>query len=730
MTKKFKFTPQLDLMGCGVACLSMISKYYGKTLSISYLSLICNTSAEGVSLLSIAKTANKIGFRTIGAESSLDALANIHLPCILHWNQNHFVVLYKINSKKNLYYIADPGEGMIKMNQEEFSSHWIGNNVHRKGFLLALKPQSSFFDMKDTIPHSKLSHRKILQYLVEYRSQFILILLGLLIGCMLQLAMPFLAQGIVDVGIKHKNLNIIWLILLGEFLIILGKSATDFIRNWLLIHISMRINITLLSDFFIKLLQLPMSYFDTKRIGDLLQRMHDHTRIQSFLTSKLLNISFSILSLIILGLVLYMYTPLLFSIYLIASIFYGLWISYFLEQRKEIDYKKFELQSTNQELTVQFMTTIQEIKLQNCENRRRWEWEDKQADLYDVELKAMALQQKQEAGSVLINEIKNIFITFCAATSVIGGEITIGAMIAIQYIVGQLNSPIEQIMNFIYSLQDVKLSLDRINNVYNSPNELNRKEGGIQGLKNKRDISLQTVYFKYNAYNKNFILNNITLYIPEGKVTAIVGASGSGKSTLLKLILGYYKPNSGTIHISGVNINKYDLTWWRKQCGVVMQDGVIFAESIGRNIAIDDSEIDFQKMYNAAKVAQIHEFIKSLPLKYETKIGLNGIGLSQGQKQRILIARAVYKQAPFLFFDEATNSLDANNEYAIVENLSEIYKNRTVIVVAHRLSTVKKADQIVVLNNGMISEVGKHDDLISKRGYYYTLIKNQLELGG
>lgn len=591
-----------------------------------------------------------------------------------------------------------------------------------------LEPTSDFYQNGTKEVKEKRSFGFLWGYVLEYRKYFLQIFLGLLLGCVLQLIMPFLTQGIVDLGIEHNDVGLIWLILLGELMIVIGRTTTDFIRRWLLLHISMRINISLVSDFLMKLLKLPMSFFETKLIGDLLQRMNDHSRVQSFLTNQVLSVMFTMLSFVVFGIVLFVYSKLIFGVFLLGSVFYGLWIANFLGQRKILDYELFEQQAINQNRTYQFITSIQEIKLQDCENRRRWEWEDTQADLFKVQMKSMKIQQIQEAGSIFINELKNIFITVLAANAVINGQITLGAMLAIQYIVGQLNSPVEQLMSFIYSLQDVNISLERINEIHQSKNEED-KNNKIKEFVGEKSIRINNINFKYDPHALRKTLEEISFTIPEGKVTAIVGASGSGKTTLIKLMLGYYPVASGNIFIAGKNINNYNLKWWRRQCGVVMQDGVIFSESIARNIAVDDGEVDVERLEQAARIANIHDYIMSLPLKYNTMIGRDGVGLSQGQKQRILIARAVYKNPSFIFLDEATNALDAKNEKAIVENLNEFYKGRTVVVVAHRLSTVRNADQIIVLDNGKVVETGNHASLIEKQGAYYNLVKNQLELG-
>lgn len=636
----------------------------------------------------------------------------------------------KVNKKQNRFWIADPGKGKYIVSIDEIKAHWLSSlkDDNQCGLAMIFEPTDSFYREASRHNETHQSFGFLWKYVSTYKVYFVQILLGLSLGCVLQLIMPFLTQWIVDLGIKNNDIKLVWLILLGELMIVIGRTATDFIRRWLLLHISMRINISLVSDFFIKLLKLPMAFFDTKLMGDLLQRMNDHSRVQSFLTTQTLNIMFTILSFIVFGLVLLVYNKIIFFIFIIGSVLYGSWIAKFLSQRKVIDYELFEQQAINQNRTYQFITSMQEIKLQDCEQRRRWEWEDTQADLFCIQMKSMKLQQTQEAGSIFINEIKNILITVFAATAVINGQITLGAMLAIQYIVGQLNSPVEQFMSFIYSLQDVKISLERINEIHKGKDE-ETKENNVKFFASEKSISLMNVDFKYDLHALSNTLSDVSFYIPKGKVTAIVGASGSGKTTLIKLMLGYYPVISGTISIAGHNINEYNLKWWRQHCGVVMQNGVIFSESIARNIAVDDGDIDIERLERAAKIANIHDYIISLPLRYNTKIGQDGVGLSQGQKQRILIARAVYKNPDFIFLDEATNALDAKNERVIVENLDKFYDGRTVVVVAHRLSTVKNADQIVVLDGGLVAEIGNHSSLIEKKGIYYNLVKNQLELG-
>ena len=727
---KFKWIRQHDSMQCGVACLAMICRHYGKDYSLEYLDSFCHANIAGVSMLGIAEGARSVGLETMTAAASTDELKEITLPCILHWNQNHFVVLYGISGNGRRYRIADPGKGLVSCTRRELESHWISSvtDGEPSGVVMQLTPTRDFHSHICDKTAEKRSFRFLLGYLRQYRKYFLQIILGLLLGCVLQLILPFLTQAIVDLGIRHRDIGLIWLILLGELMIVVGRTATDFIRRWLLLHISMRINISLVSDFFIKLLRLPMSFFDTKLMGDLLQRIGDHTRVQDFLTGQALNVVFTILSFLVFGAVLFVYNHLIFAVFAAGSLCYGLWIASFLRRRKVLDYELFEQQAVNQNRTYQFITSMQEIKLQDCERRRRWEWEDTQADLFAVRMKSLRLQQTQEAGSIFINEVKNIIITVLAATAVIGGRMTLGAMLAVQYIIGQLNSPVAQFMSFIYSLQDVRISLERINEIHCGRNE-EPDSGLATDFREGRSIDIDSIDFKYDPHALKKTIEGVSFRIPEGKVTAIVGASGSGKTTLIKLMLGYYPVMSGSISIAGRDINEHSLRWWRRQCGVVMQDGVIFSESIARNIAVDDGEVDTERLESAARIACIHDFVMSLPLRYDTKVGKDGVGLSQGQRQRILIARAVYRDPAFIFLDEATNSLDAKNEREIVENLDKFYKGRTVVVVAHRLSTVKNADRIIVLDGGKVVETGDHASLIAAKGAYYNLVKNQLELG-
>lgn len=730
----FKTIRQQNQMDCGPTCLSMISKFYSRNINIEKIRQYTQLGKEGVNVYGISNAAEQIGFRTLSVELSFEKLiSEAPLPCIVHWEQNHFVVVTPNSTVKKVE-VADPAIGLVKYTKQEFCSKWLSKvspfreNVEQVGIALLLEPTPDFYNQSQSKAPS-ISWGFLTQYLAQHKRYFGQLIIGLLVASVLQLIFPFLTQSIIDVGINTKNLQYIYIILIAQLFLFAGRTATDFIRSHILLHIGTRINISILSDFWIKLMKLPVAYFDTKKTGDILQRIGDHNRIQQFLTAGSLSTLFSLFNLIIFSVVLLIYSVPVFIVFLSGSILYFLWIRFFLGYRRKLDMQRFSLASRENTATMQLIQGMQEIRLNNCDKPKRWEWERLQAALFKLSFKGLSISQYQQAGAFFINEGKNVIITFFVAKSVLEGQLTLGAMLAIQYIVGQLNSPIEQLIGFIQQAQDAKLSLERLNEIHSLEDE-EPKESNLQKfLPENKTISLQNVSFTYLGAGNEPVLSNINLEIPDKKITAIVGMSGSGKTTLLKLSLKFYEQYKGDIKIGEANLKYISHNFWRDQFSSVMQDGYIFNDTIASNIALVGENIDFDKLIAACKVANIMQFIEQLPLGFNTKIGAEGNGISQGQKQRILIARAVYKNPHFVFFDEATNALDANNEKVILENLQTFFKNKTVVVVAHRLSTVKNADKIVVLQNGEIVEEGTHQELTAQKGHYYELVKNQLELG-
>ncbi|MGD9706647.1 MAG: peptidase domain-containing ABC transporter [Candidatus Delongbacteria bacterium] len=729
--KKFPFFKQLDTMDCGPTALRIVAQYYGKTYTLQTLREKAFATREGVSLLSISNAAEQIGFRTRGVRISYDTLmASSQLPCIVHWNQNHFVVVYKITEK--FVWVSDPAHGLLKYSREDFTKRWECDKLDDVpvGVALLLEPSPDFYNIEDEKKKvDKTSFKFLIHYVKPYKKLIVQLIIGMAAGSLIQLVFPFLTQAIVDVGINKKDVNFIVIILIAQLALFFGRAGIEFIRSWILLHLSTRVNISIISDFLIKLMKLPISFFDVKMTGDLLQRINDHHRIESFLTNQTLSILFSAVNFVIFSIVLIIYNVKIFFVFLIGSILYVLWIKAFLKKRKAIDIKKFEVMSDNNSNLIQMITGMQEIKLNTCEKQKRWDWENIQAKLFKLNVKSLSLDQYQNSGGMLINEGKNIIITFLSAYAVIKGDMTLGMMISVQYIIGQLNSPVSQLIFFMHSMQDAKISLERLGEIHNKEDEENTNEDRIKDIGDNKTLTVKDVSFQYEGPESEWVLKDIDLTIPEGKITAIVGTSGSGKTTLIKLLLGFYKPQSGNIFVGEHDLETVNSNEWRKKCGVVMQEGFIFSDTIANNISISDEKPDKDKLKHAVHVANIEEFIETLPLGYNTKIGGDGHGLSQGQKQRMLIARSVYKDPEFIFFDEATNALDANNEKVIMENLDQFFKGKTVVVVAHRLSTVKNADQIVVLEKGKIIEKGTHKELAEFKGAYFNLVKNQLELG-
>lgn len=726
--KKFPHYKQTEAKDCGPTCIKIIAKHYGKTINTQQLRELSETTREGSSLLGLSEAVETMGFKSLGIKLAFEKLKEAPLPCIVHWNKNHYVVLYKI--KKDNVYISDPAHGLITFTKKEFIKHWIGNNADEnteEGIALLVEPTAAFYS-QEFEEDEKFGFSFIFKYLIRYKKFVAQLIIGLLAGSLLQLILPFLTQSVVDVGIENQDLNFVYLILFAQLFLFFGKASLEIIRSWILLHLSTRINISLISDFFIKLMKLPISYFDVRMTGDLLQRINDHKRIERILTTSSLTVLFSFINLIIFSFVLGFYSLQIFGVFVLGSVLYFAWVLFFFKKRKELDYKRFSEVSQEQSKVIELINGMQEIKLHNAERRMRWNWEYVQARLFKVATKSLALEQTQSVGSNFINELKNMFITILSAKLVIDGKITLGMMMAISYIVGQLNGPIMQLINFMRDVQDAQISLDRLGEIHNMEDEEKPGDEKVTNIPVNTGIKLKNVSFRYTG-GLEPVIKDLSLEIPANKTTAIVGVSGSGKTTLMKLLLGFYQIEQGEIMVGNFNLKNLSQKEWRRNCGVVMQEGYIFNDSIAKNIAVGEDYVDKEKLSHAINVANISDYIEALPLGYNTKIGSEGNGLSTGQKQRMLIARSVYKDPKFLFFDEATSALDANNEKVIMENLNNFFADKTAVVIAHRLSTVKNAHQIVVLDKGKIVEKGNHDELIKLKGSYYHLVKNQLELG-
>lgn len=729
---QFPFYAQHDAMDCGPSCLRMVAAFHGRVFSLEYLRGKAGINREGVSLLGISEAAEAIGMRSTGVMVSFDELITAPFPCIVHWNQEHFVVVYDVRRKrgKTMVYVADPAGGKQQYTREEFCRCWISSRQGDKelGIALLLKTTPEFF-ARDNEKVNRRGFRFLWSYIRPHRKFIHQVLLGIFAGSLLQLVLPFLTQSIVDIGISSQDISYIGLVLIAQLMLIISGTAIDFIRGWILLHLGTRVNIALISDFLIKLMRLPLGYFDTKMTGDILQRINDHTRIQHYLTNSSLNILFSLVTLVIFSFVILLYSFPVFAIFIVGSSLYFAWVWLFMKQRASLDHKNFALQSANQSNVIQLVNGMQEIRLSGSEKQKRWEWERLQARMFRLRIKGLALAQYQDSGAVFINQTKNLLITALVAKLVIDGQMTLGMMLAVQYIIGQLNAPVDQLITFMRESQDARLSLERLSEVHEKEDEESSTGENIQEIPAGQDIVLSNIFFSYDTTRMGIpVIKGIDLRIPAGKQTAIVGTSGSGKTTLVKLMLGFYPLQQGEILLGPHRLDTFSMREWRRRCGVVMQDGYIFSDTIARNIAPGEENIDKAKLLKAVEVANIREYIEQLPLAYNTKIGQEGIGLSQGQKQRILIARAVYKDPEVVFLDEATNALDTNNERAIMQQLEQFLNGRTSIVVAHRLSTVRNADQIVVIEDGMIAEQGTHSELLAAGGAYYRLVKNQLDV--
>jgi ATP-binding cassette subfamily B protein len=719
-------------MDCGPSCLRMIAKHYGKSFSVQHLREKSYILRTGVNLMGLSEAAESIGFRTTAVRTSTKKLKEqAKLPCIIHWNQEHFVVLYKIMQKKGKYFfhIADPAYGLLKYEEQEFKNCWISTvqGGIEKGVAMFLETTPQFYEM-EAVKYESISLWFLLKYAKPYQSMIKQLITGLFIGSLLQLLFPFLTQAIVDQGIGHRSLSFIQLILLAQLILAISRMTVEVIRRTILLHISTRVNVSLISDFLIKLMKLPMRFFDSKLTGDLIRRIEDHNRIESFLTQSVLNILFATITIFVFGIVLAVYNINIFLIFFAFSVLYVGWIKLFMKKRADLNRRNFEQMSLHQSNLMQLIHGMQDIKLLGCEKQKRWEWESIQASLFRIKISSLNLGQWQQVGAGLINEVKNILITVFSAITVLDGSITLGVMLSIQYIIGQMQGPIEQFVLFMQQEQDARMSLERLGEIHGQADEENSDMNDIKKLASGLPIVFKNVSFTYGSQKSKRVIQDLSLEIPYGKTLAIVGLSGSGKTTLIKLMLGFYPPTEGEVFLGNCPLKNVSFREWREHCGVVMQEGYIFNDTIAGNIAQGDDVINKERLHYAVRMANIQEYIESLPLRYNTKIGNTGQGLSQGQKQRILIARAIYRNPDYIFLDEATNALDTNNERVIQENLNQFFEGKTVVIVAHRLSTVKEADSIVVLKQGQIVEKGTHAELIRMQGDYYTLVKNQLEL--
>ena len=726
MIRFFPHEFQFDAKDCGPTCLKIIAKYYGKYYSLQYLREKCGITREGVSFLDISYAAENIGLRSLSVTATIEDLRDkLPLPCIIHWANHHFIVVYKVT--KNKVFVSDPAKGLLSYTYVDFVKNWYIQD-EQCGALMALEPMAHFHQMEaNEKTERKKTFQNIAAYFLPYKRNFKVLFIVMLVVTLLQALLPFITKAVIDVGIHTHDLNFINLVLIANIIIILSITLSNVVRNWILMHITARVNVSLISDYLFKLMNLPITFFENKLIGDILQRANDHERIRSFVMDNSLSMIFSFITFVIFGIILLVFHPIIFALFIAGSILYASWIFLFLRVRKKLDWEYFELISKNQSYWVETIEGMQDIKINNYEKQKRWKWEGIQARLYKLNNRVLNVNNAQMLGSQFINSMQNLLITFFCAKAVLNGEITFGVMISTQFIIGQLNGPVLQFVGFVQSFQYAKISFLRINEIHGlADEEENIVPDNILFPENK-SLVVKNLSFQYSIHTP-LVLRNINLVIPEGKVTAIVGDSGCGKSTLLKLLLRLYKPSYGDILIGSMNISNINLRQWRNKCGAVMQDGKIFNDTIINNITLEDEHLDYERLSNAVKIANIAEEIEQMPLGYQTVIGEMGRGISGGQKQRLLIARALYKNPDFLFFDEATNSLDTINEQKIVKALDDVFKDKTVIVVAHRLSTIRKANQIVVMRNGVIIEIGNHDSLVEKKGRYYELVQSQVDL--
>ncbi|CAL2106850.1 ABC transporter ATP-binding protein [Tenacibaculum sp. 190524A02b] len=726
--ENFPFYRQLDYRDCGPTCLRMVAKFHGKSFSREFLREKASITREGVTMAGIADAAEIIEMRTLGMRLSLDSVVNeAPTPFIVPWRQKHFVVVYKTSKTK--VFVADPAQGLLEYSHQEFHKAWT-NAPDNNGFVLLLEPNAKFHTQEESTSKNQ-GFSFLIPYIKPYKKLIYQLFIGLTVGTLIQFILPFLIQSVVDIGVNTQDISFIYLILMAQLVLFVSQTLVRIFREWLLLHVTSRFNIKMISDFLYKMLKLPIPYFETRNTGEHLQRVNDHNRIQNFVSSSTFNMVYSLVLFLVFSAVLAFYNLTIFVVFLIGAIAYVGWTFFFLKKRAELDFKRFDELSQSQTSLVQIINGVKEIKVNNSQRKNRWKWEQIQISLFKTSLSSLQLAQYQSIGSSFINELKNILITFLSATAVVQGNITLGMMLSIQYIVGQLNLPLSNFISFIQVWQDAKISLERLLQVHNKEDEDAKNENKVKELPSSKDIVIKDLWFRYGGKSKPFVLKGLNCTLPEGKTTAIVGASGSGKTTLLKLLLKFYQPTQGSITVNTTDLSVVNNDFWRMNCGAVLQDTFIFNDTIAGNISESEQNeiLDREKLLQASHIANINGFIEKLPNKYNTELGTSGIRLSGGQEQRIMIARAVYKNPFFVFFDEATSALDANNEKVIMENLNAFIKNRTSVIVAHRLSTVKNADNIIVLEDGEIVEEGNHQQLTQQRGKYYKLVKNQLELG-
>lgn len=728
----FPHRQQPNAKDCGATCLYLISAYYGKRHSLDKLREYSHISREGASLMGISEAAERIGFKTLGLCLDMDKLANeVRLPCILFWNQNHYVVCYKIRRGRKGYrfYLSDPASIKTVCSEEEFRSHWLctRRNGEDRGILLQLCPTDLFYTIEGDEKKPRFKGLAgYFTYIAPYKGAVAQMIFSMLLLMFLGLFAPFLTQVMVDVGIREGNFSFVMLVLLSQLILTLTNMGVGMINGWLSLHTNTRVSLALFSDFWKKLLKLPAKFFDTKILGDLMQRLEDYDRIESFLLGHSIQICFSIVSFVVFTSILAYYNVTILMVFLVGHVLYVLWTIMFLGTWKRLDYENFELSSKSNNKIIQMLQGVVDIKLNNEENLKRWEWEKIQARLFRLSVRRLKVGQLQGNVSTLITNVTNLLISAITAQAVIGGSMTLGMMMAISYVTAQIGAPISQFVGFVHVLQETKISLERLDEIHSMPDDDSLLESQQQELPTKKDISFEHVNFSYDGSPHRLVLKDVSLTILANKVTALVGDSGCGKTTVIKLIQGLYEPLSGAVKIDGIPISCINPHQLRRQVGSVMQEGYLFSDTIARNVATGTTQIDRQRLHEAARLANVDSFVGNLPLGYNTKIGMEGVGVSQGQKQRILIARLIYKSPEILLLDEATNSLDSKNEKSIMSNLQACFKNKTVVMAAHRLSTIRNADQIIVMKDGRVEEVGTHSELLARRGEYYALIENQL----